>query len=249
MRFVQIVLSLTLVSNALAFSVNPPSQNAKIQTRISMAPLPPLILPDGMGEKKTLEELFDSKMRPIRKTDRGGRIKKAKDGRHIKRKVKVDLAKNLKVKNKASLLPMPYVRKSIHNLTVENFSKTLTEIEPFLQQNAGQSFYTKSIRRISRNAKFLGVTVPEGYAKNSNALKKKFIKQGLFIEKKEAERVETEAAAAAEAEAAKAAAAEAEAAAAAEAEAAKAAAAEAEAAAAAAPAEEEAPAEEASAEA
>jgi len=244
MRFVQIVLYLTLVSNAVAFIVNPPSQNAIIQTRILMA--------DGIGEKKkTIEELVDAKMRllqpdgvgettiledidskPIRKTDRSGRKKKATDGRHIKRKVKVELAKNLKIKNKAPLLPMSYVRKSIHNLTVENFSKTLTEIEPFLQKNAGQSFYTKSLRRISRNAKFLGVTVPEGYAKNSNALKKKFIKQGLFIEKKEAERIEAEAAAA-----------ETEAAAAAEAEAAKAAAAEAEAAAAAVPAEEEAPAE------
>ena len=38
-------------------------------------------------------------------------------------------------------------RKAIATITKDNFSTTLSEIEPFLNTEAGMSIYTKSIRR------------------------------------------------------------------------------------------------------
>jgi hypothetical protein len=124
--------------------------------------------------------------------------------------------------------PMTNARKAIGNLTKDNFSATLSTVEPFLLETAGATFYTKSMKRITVKAKALGTEVPAGYAATSKATLKKREKQDAFIQTKE------EGKAAAEEEA------KAEAAAAAEAEvAAAAAAAEAEATAAAAPAPEE----------
>lgn len=98
-------------------------------------------------------------------------------------------------------------RKSIKDITAENFSQTLQEVEPFLLNDAGSSLYTKYMRRISTQANLLGQKVPGGYALDAAATEKKRAKQGAFIKVKEEERL------AAEAEAADAAAAEVQAAA------------------------------------
>ena len=121
-------------------------------------------------------------------------------------------------------------RKSIATITKDNFSTTLTEIEPFLNEEAGKSIYTKSMRRISAKAKEFGVEMPSTFAKDAKCMEKRREKQNAYCEAKTAEAA---AAAAAEAEAkaeAEAAALAAEAAAKAEAEAAAAAAAASEAA-------------------
>jgi hypothetical protein len=76
------------------------------------------------------------------------------------------------------------VRKQISRLTKENFSSTLTEIEPFLTTEAGASFYSKSMRRISVQANALGGTVPTDYAKEAKATEKRREKQKVFIEAK-----------------------------------------------------------------
>lgn len=98
------------------------------------------------------------------------------------------------------------VRKQISRLTKDNFSSTLTEIEPFLTQEAGSSFYTKSMRRISVKANAVGASVPTAYAKEAKATEKRREKQKAFIEAKIAAAAEAAAAEAAAAEAAAAAA-------------------------------------------
>jgi hypothetical protein len=98
-------------------------------------------------------------------------------------------------------------RKSVASLTADNFSQTLSDIEPFLLNDAGATMYAKSIRRITTQAKIVGVRVPEGYAKDAAATEKKRAKQDAFIKVKEEERLAVEAEAA-EAAAAAAAAAE-----------------------------------------
>ena len=110
-------------------------------------------------------------------------------------------------------LSMQFVRKSIDNLTKDNFAETLSSIEPYLINDAGVSIYKKSLRRIASKAKILGATVPEGYAKEAFCTAKRRAKQSAFIQGKEEERLaaEAEAAEAAEAEAAAAAEAAAEA--------------------------------------
>ena len=80
------------------------------------------------------------------------------------------------------------VRKSIDGLTKDNFSSTLTEIEPFLLNEAGASIYAKSMNRIAVRAKFLGVEIPEGYARGAKATEKRRAKQDAFIQVKEEER-------------------------------------------------------------
>lgn len=109
-------------------------------------------------------------------------------------------------------------RTIISNLTKDNFSESLTSVEPFLLNDAGVTIYKKSLRRIAMSAKSFGVEVPADFAKAAKATEKRRSKQNTFIEGKEAERKEAEAAAAEEAAATAAAAAE-EAAAAAAAEA------------------------------
>lgn len=98
-------------------------------------------------------------------------------------------------------------RSKFKSITAENFSQTLDAVEPFLENDAGSSLYTKYMRRLSTQANILGQKMPEGYAKNAAATEKRRAKQDAFIALKEEERI------AAEAEAAEAAAAEAEAAA------------------------------------
>ncbi|KAL9185754.1 hypothetical protein ACHAXT_003531 [Thalassiosira profunda] len=93
------------------------------------------------------------------------------------------------------------VRKSISTLTKDNFSSTLTEIEPFLTQEAGRTIYTKSLRRINVQAKALGVEVPAGYAKEAKCTQKRRERQDAYCKAK-AEEAEAAAAEAAEAEAA-----------------------------------------------
>jgi hypothetical protein len=115
---------------------------------------------------------------------------------------------------------MKQARKSIGGMTKDNFSDTLTKVEPFLVNNAGATFYAKSIKRIAVKAKAVGAEVPAGYAAASKATLKKREKQDAFIQTKEEGRVAAEEEAKAaeeEAKAEAAAAAEAEVAAAAEA--------------------------------
>mmetsp|Transcript_35677 Transcript_35677/g.86080 ORF Transcript_35677/g.86080 Transcript_35677/m.86080 type:complete len:164 (+) Transcript_35677:139-630(+) len=112
----------------------------------------------------------------------------------------------LYVKTKGTIEP---VKKAIKSLTAENFSATLSDIEPFLTKEAGVTIYTKSMRRIAAKAKGLGVAIPEGYAKDAKCTEKRRAKQDAYCQ------VKTEEAAAAAEEAAAAAAEEAAAAAAA----------------------------------
>jgi hypothetical protein len=117
--------------------------------------------------------------------------------------------------------PMGIARKAIGTMTKENFSETLTKVEPFLVNDAGATFYSKSIKRITVKAKSLGTEVPAGYAAASKATLKKREKQDAFIAtKEEAKAAAEEEAKAAEEEAKAEAAAAVEAAAAAAAEAA-----------------------------
>merc|ERR1712087_527324 len=102
----------------------------------------------------------------------------------------------------SSGLKIPEVRKAISSLTKDNFSETLTKIEPFLTNDAGTTVYAKSMKRIAVQAKQLGTEVPTGYALDAVSTQKRRAKQDAFIKVKEEERlaVEAEAAAAAAAE-------------------------------------------------
>ena len=88
------------------------------------------------------------------------------------------------------------VRKSISNLDASNFGATLSEIEPFLLNEAGATVYAKSMRRIAVKANALGVEMPADYAKLAKATEKKRAKQDAFIAQKEEERLAAEAEAA-----------------------------------------------------
>ena len=104
------------------------------------------------------------------------------------------------------------IRKSLSKLDKDNFSATLAMIEPFLLNEAGATTYTKTMRRLARDAKAIGVEVPSGFAKEAKATAKQREKQNAFVQAK----IEAAAAAVEEAAAAAAAAAEEAAAAAAE---------------------------------
>lgn len=93
----------------------------------------------------------------------------------------------------SSGLKITEVRKSISSLTTDNFSQTLSTIEPFLLNDAGTTFYAKSMKRISVQAKALGVEVPTGYALDAAATEKRRVKQDAFIKTKEEERLAAEA--------------------------------------------------------
>jgi hypothetical protein len=102
------------------------------------------------------------------------------------------------------------VRKSLSRLTADNFDSTLKQIEPFLTNESGQTFYVKSMQRIKVQAKHLSVAVPAGYAKEAKSTSKRREKQASFIQAKiDAEVAAAEAAAAEVAAAAEAAASEA----------------------------------------
>ena len=94
---------------------------------------------------------------------------------------------------------MKEVRKSIGKLSKDNLSTTLSDIEPFLLNNAGPTFYAKSMNRIAAKAKNLGGEVPSGYAKAAKVTEKRREKQDAFVKAKIAEAEEAAAAAAAEA--------------------------------------------------
>mmetsp|Transcript_2560 Transcript_2560/g.5766 ORF Transcript_2560/g.5766 Transcript_2560/m.5766 type:complete len:121 (-) Transcript_2560:90-452(-) len=89
-----------------------------------------------------------------------------------------------------SALTIPAVRKQIGGLTKENFDATLKEVEPFLLNEAGASFYAKTMRRIGVQATELGATVPADFAKDAKATKKQREKQDAFIQAKVAEAAE-----------------------------------------------------------
>ena len=97
---------------------------------------------------------------------------------------------------------MADIRKSIKDMTKDNFSDSLKDLEPALVES-GSSIYRKSMKRIARRAKELGETLSDDFAKEAKATLKKRTKQDEFIKVKEEERIaaEEEAAAAAEAEA------------------------------------------------
>merc|ERR1712232_673524 len=61
-------------------------------------------------------------------------------------------------------LSMPEVRKAISSLTKDNFEESLSKVEGFLTNEAGATFYAKSMKRIGVKAKAAGVEVPAGYA-------------------------------------------------------------------------------------
>mmetsp|Transcript_30248 Transcript_30248/g.61672 ORF Transcript_30248/g.61672 Transcript_30248/m.61672 type:complete len:166 (-) Transcript_30248:40-537(-) len=88
------------------------------------------------------------------------------------------------------------LKRLINRMSKESFSQTLDEIEPFLQNEAGITFYSKSLRRISSKAKMLGATVPSDFAKGAVSTKKRREKQDAFIQQKEEERLAAEAEAA-----------------------------------------------------
>eukprot|EP00977_Amphora_coffeiformis_P005038 scaffold1067_cov150-Amphora_coffeaeformis.AAC.1 len=98
------------------------------------------------------------------------------------------------------------VKKTISRMNKDNFNESLTKIESYLVNEAGQTFYNKCVRRVQQQAKDLGTTVPVDYVKQARCNAGRREKQNAFIQAKEEERL------AAEAEAAQAAAAEAEAA-------------------------------------
>ena len=81
---------------------------------------------------------------------------------------------------------MAQVRKMVDNLTAQNFKDALQKLEPFFLHEAGTTFYAKSIRRIERNAKILGVEMPEKYAFEASCTTKRRAKQNEFIQAKEA---------------------------------------------------------------
>ena len=89
-------------------------------------------------------------------------------------------------------LTMKAVRKSIDNLTKENFEESLSMLEPFLVNEAGVSIYSKSMRRIARQAKVLGTEVPASFALDAKATAARRAKQDAFIKEKEEERMAAE---------------------------------------------------------
>jgi hypothetical protein len=87
------------------------------------------------------------------------------------------------------------VKKTIGNLNKENFASSIAEVEPFLLET-GASTYTKSMKRIKGAAATFGIEMDANYAKAAKATSKRRGKQDAFIQQKETERKEAEAAAA-----------------------------------------------------
>ena len=78
-------------------------------------------------------------------------------------------------------------RKSIGALTKDNFDATLKEVEPFLLNDAGTTFYAKSMKRIAVQAAALGAEVPADFAKDAKATKKRRERQNAYVQAKIAE--------------------------------------------------------------
>ncbi|EJK60540.1 hypothetical protein THAOC_19084 [Thalassiosira oceanica] len=107
------------------------------------------------------------------------------------------LSTELNVATKGKIGP---VRRAISSVTKDNFSATLTEIEPFLLEDTGITFYKKSMRRLGMKARVLGVEMPADYARDAKCTAKRREKQDAFCQIKAEEAAA--AAAAAEEEAA-----------------------------------------------
>lgn len=91
------------------------------------------------------------------------------------------------------------VKQTIKKLTKDNVQESLDKMEPFLTQQAGMTFYQKSMHRLQQQCQKLGVDMPTDYAKEAKCTEKRREKQNAFIATKEEERLaaETEAAEAA----------------------------------------------------
>ena len=88
---------------------------------------------------------------------------------------------------------MGSVRKQIGSINKDNFDAVLKEVEPFLLNDAGSSFYAKSMRRIAVQAKELGVSTPTDFAKDAKATKKRRERQDAYVQAKIAEGAEAQA--------------------------------------------------------
>eukprot|EP00549_Striatella_unipunctata_P021263 CAMPEP_0118699926 /NCGR_PEP_ID=MMETSP0800-20121206/16230_1 /TAXON_ID=210618 ORGANISM="Striatella unipunctata, Strain CCMP2910" /NCGR_SAMPLE_ID=MMETSP0800 /ASSEMBLY_ACC=CAM_ASM_000638 /LENGTH=156 /DNA_ID=CAMNT_0006600317 /DNA_START=48 /DNA_END=518 /DNA_ORIENTATION=+ len=96
------------------------------------------------------------------------------------------------------------LHRAMRSITKDNFDTRVQEIEGFMKEKAGQSSYTKGMKRLKKYAKSFAKTLPEGYCKEAKATAKKraAIKARVeeFIQAKQ-EAAEAAAAAAAEPEA------------------------------------------------
>jgi hypothetical protein len=90
------------------------------------------------------------------------------------------------------------VKKSVKRINQGNFNDTLDKLQPFLVNEAGQTFYNKVMRRLAFRSKELGMELPTNYAKEAKWNQARRAKQDEFIQAKEEERLAAEAAAATE---------------------------------------------------
>jgi hypothetical protein len=79
---------------------------------------------------------------------------------------------------------MKEVRKMISGMNKDNMSKVLSDVEPFLLNNAGASFYSKSMKRIAVKAKAASADLPTTFAKAAKATTKRREKQDEFVKSK-----------------------------------------------------------------
>merc|ERR1712151_1468513 len=96
---------------------------------------------------------------------------------------------------KLSMRKIREVRNVISNLNKENFATSIAEAEPYLLNEAGSTIYKKSIRRITTASKSFGMDMPKDFAKAAKCMENRREKQNAFIQQKEEERKEAEAAA------------------------------------------------------
>lgn len=82
------------------------------------------------------------------------------------------------------------VRKSIDTATKDNFAAVTAEVEPFLLEQAGVSFYSKSVRRLNNKAKAFGIELPAEYAKAAKCTEARRAKQDAFVKAKITEAAE-----------------------------------------------------------
>ena len=102
----------------------------------------------------------------------------------------------------ANALTTTSVRKSINSITKDTFATVTAEVEPFLLNDAGVTFYNKSIRRISTKAKAFGIELSPEFGKAAKATEKRREKQNAFVQVKITEAADAAAAAVEEAAAA-----------------------------------------------
>jgi hypothetical protein len=81
-------------------------------------------------------------------------------------------------------LTMASVRRHIDRLNKANFAATLATLEPYLLHEAKVEFYTKCMHRLKRNAKDVGMTVPDMYAHDAACTAKRRAKQDEYIKTK-----------------------------------------------------------------